>query len=139
MGIKITITTETAAEAVQLVQDLASVMPGMQQSEIPAKTDVSTVEDPRRTKPETKKKEDPVKSDKPVHTEEPDTNEPEEEEDTGPVPTVVELRAKAQEVGKTPEDKKAIKALLDEFESKSISDVPENKRAAFMKRLEGLA
>lgn len=55
-----------------------------------------------------------------------------------PAPTIVELRAKAQEVGITPEVKKAIKTLLDEFKSKSISDVPEEKRAAFLARLEDL-
>lgn len=54
------------------------------------------------------------------------------------IPTVVELRAKAQEKGTTPEGKKAIKALLDEFGSKSISDVPENVRIAFLRRLEAL-
>lgn len=51
------------------------------------------------------------------------------------VPDVVELRAKAKEVSKTPESKKKIKALLNEFSSKSISDVPESKRAEFLKRL----
>ncbi|SDG48400.1 hypothetical protein [Desulfosporosinus hippei] len=58
--------------------------------------------------------------------------------ETEKVPTVVELRAKAQEKGTTPEGKKAIKALLDEFGSKSISDVPEEKRAAFLLKLEAL-
>lgn len=66
---------------------------------------------------------------KPVVTE---TKTPEE------IPTVVDLRAIAQEKGKTPEGKKAIKALLDEYESKSISNVPEEKRAAFFAALEGL-
>lgn len=46
MPIQITITVETAAEAVQLVQDLASTMSGMNPSDIPAKTEVSTVEQP---------------------------------------------------------------------------------------------
>lgn len=54
------------------------------------------------------------------------------------VPTVVELRAKAQEKGETLEGKKAIKALLEEFSSKSISDIPEEKRSAFLARLEEL-
>lgn len=54
------------------------------------------------------------------------------------IPTVVELRAKAQEKGKTAEGKKAIKALLDEFGAKSISDVEENDRIGFMRRLEEL-
>lgn len=51
-------------------------------------------------------------------------------------PTVVELRAKAQEVGTTPEAKKAIKALLDKFDAKSISSIPEEKRADFLTELD---
>lgn len=52
--------------------------------------------------------------------------------------SVVDLRAKAQEVGKTQEAKKAIKELLTKFECKSISDIPADKRADFMKGLENL-
>lgn len=61
-------------------------------------------------------------------------------EETPPVdiPSVVDLRAKAQEKATSVEAKKAIKALLDEFGSKSISDVPEEKRAAFLAKLEEL-
>lgn len=51
------------------------------------------------------------------------------------IPTVVDLRAKAQEKGGTPEGKKAIKALLDAFGSKSISDVPEERRTEFLQKL----
>jgi|GEM_PF-2974548 len=54
------------------------------------------------------------------------------------IPTVVELRAAAQEKGKTPEGKQAIRELLNKFGSKSISDVPEKKRAAFLAELEAL-
>ena len=60
------------------------------------------------------------------------------ETDTEEIPTVVELRAAAQMKGGTPEGKRAIKALLDKFESKSISDVPEDKRTAFLQALEDL-
>lgn len=62
----------------------------------------------------------------------------EEAEGEEKIPTIVELRAKAQEKGTTPEGKKAIKALLDEFGSKSISDVEESKRLKFLRRLEAL-
>ncbi|MBU5677887.1 hypothetical protein KQI88_15825 [Alkaliphilus sp. MSJ-5] len=58
--------------------------------------------------------------------------------DMADIPTVVDLRAKAQEKGKTAEGKKAIKALLDKYDSKSISNVPEEVRAAFMADLEAL-
>ena len=63
---------------------------------------------------------------------------PSTETETAEIPTVVELRAAAQTKGGTPEGKKAIKALLDKFESKSISDVPEDKRTAFLQALEDL-
>lgn len=62
----------------------------------------------------------------------------EEKTSTENIPSVVELRAKAQEKATSVEAKKAIKALLDEFGSKSISNVPEDKRAEFMARLEEL-
>jgi hypothetical protein len=55
---------------------------------------------------------------------------------TSDAPTVVELRAKAQEVGTSSEAKKAIKALLDKFEAKSISSIPEEKRADFLAELD---
>ncbi|MEH7462752.1 hypothetical protein V7166_11925 [Bacillus thuringiensis] len=76
---------------------------------------------------------------------EPTTSEPKKEEtpkveekEDIKVPSVVELRSMAQEKGKTPEGKKAIKTLLVEFESKSISNVPEEKRAEFLAELEKL-
>lgn len=105
------------------------------------------VEKPKRgsqgtTKPE--KQQDTKSDSKPVEdpkTEEEttgDTAETETGTGTEEVPTVVELRAKAQEKGTTPEGKKAIKELLVEFESKSISDVPEEKRTAFLHKLEAL-
>jgi len=54
------------------------------------------------------------------------------------IPTIVELRAAAQTKGGTPEGKKAIKALLDEIGSKNMTEIPEDKRAAFIQRLEAL-
>jgi len=54
------------------------------------------------------------------------------------VPTVVELRAKAQSAGATADAKKAIKALLDKFGSKSISDIPEERRADFLAELDSV-
>ena len=44
----------------------------------------------------------------------------------------------AQLKGGTADGKRAIKALLNGFESKSISDVPEDKRTAFIVALEAL-
>lgn len=89
-------------------------------------------------------KTDPVKTE-PVQTEgspkitDPQKDSPEQTgTDTTVIPTVVELRAKAQEKGTTPEQKQSIKTLLDKYESKSISSLPEDKRAAFLVDLEAL-
>ena len=71
-----------------------------------------------------------------------ETGKPEEQHqdsDAGQdIPDVTVLRAAAQEKGKTPEGKKAIKDLLTSFDSKSISAIPEDKRAAFLAALEDL-
>ncbi|WGV57816.1 hypothetical protein QIH01_20305 [Brevibacillus brevis] len=87
---------------------------------------------------------------KPVSKEEPKNEEgqgdtggtdADTDKDTGgdeDIPTVVQLRAKAQEIGKTAEGKATIKALLEKFGSKSLSDVPDEKRAVFMAELDKL-
>jgi len=69
-------------------------------------------------------------AEEPMESEEPST-----ETETEEIPTVVELRAAAQEKGGTPEGKKAIKALLDEIGSKNLTEIPEEKRAAFIQKL----
>ena len=123
MSIQIKITANSADEIVQLVQDLASVLPGMDPAAIPLKTEVSTVD------PEPKpglKQDDNTQS---------ETSQPTLFEN---IPDIVELRAKAQEKGKTPEGKKAIKDLLEKYGCQSISTVPEEKRAAFLAELEAL-
>lgn len=121
MPIQITITANSAGEIVQLVQDIASVLPGMDPATIPPKTEVSTL-DPE---PEPKTGAQPQD----------ETNQPTLFEN---IPDIVELRAKAQEKGKTPEGKKAIKALLEKYGCRSISTVPEEKRAEFLAELEAL-
>jgi len=63
---------------------------------------------------------------------------PQVEVDEVEIPTVVELRAEAQKHGQSPDGKKAIKALLTKFGSKSVSDVPEDKRAEFLAELTAL-
>ncbi|MTI56127.1 hypothetical protein [Geosporobacter ferrireducens] len=97
---------------------------------------------PEKQKKQTKEETKPAKQ-VDTQTENDLSNEPENTpgEATGEapyIPTVVELRAKAQEKGDTTEGKKAIKALLDKFNSKSISNVPEKDRAAFLSALEAL-
>lgn len=91
-------------------------------------------DEPAPTPPEPETPSEPATPSEPESTTPP---APETESDA-PAPTVVELRSKAQEKGTTPEEKSAIKALLVEFESKSISDVPEGKRAAFLAALDEL-
>lgn len=114
MSIQIKITANSADEVVQLVQDLASVLPGMDPAAIPPKTEVSTLDT------------------------EPENPEPEIQEKQKNIPDVVDLRKVAQEKGKTPEGKKAIKGLLQKYGCQSISAVPEEKRAEFLAELEAL-
>ena len=97
------------------------------------------------TKPEKEKQPDPEPAadpevvDETTPEETPDSVTKEAVEDTTPeteeIPTIVELRAAAQKKGGTPEGKKAIKALLDEIGSKNLTEIPEEKRAAFIQKL----
>ena len=129
MNITLNIQADSPEELRQAITGLAA-FGGIVPAQAVAQT---TAEKPSRTRT---KPAEPVQSD-PEPTKEDEVLETIEHDDT-PVPTVVELRAKAQEAGKTPDDKKAIKALLDKYESKSISDVPEDKRAAFLAGLESI-
>ena len=135
MPIQIHITGESAGEAVKELSDLASHFLSDPVKEEKPKRQIRKQEEPEKQKApkESEKAEEPEESEESAE-EESESSDSDDEY----VPTVVELRAKAQEVGKTPEAKKAIKALLDEFGSKSISDVPEGKRAALMAALEAL-
>ncbi|MFB0845737.1 hypothetical protein [Paenibacillus oleatilyticus] len=132
MSIQITINGGDAAEAIKELSALAAGINGQASTAAPA------LEAPKAPRGRAATKPTPAAAEEEPKNEAAESGPGEEDED-GPVPTVVELRAKAQEVGTTPEAKKAIKALLDEFGSKSISDVPENKRHAFMSGLAGLA
>jgi hypothetical protein len=123
MLITLNIQAETPQELQQAIAGLASLN-GVAAS---APTGTTAPKSSRSTvKPQEPAKEaDPVKDE----TAEPETT------DTGSdeyVPTVIELRAKSSEVGTTPEGKKAIKALLDKYSSASLSNVPEDERAAFL-------
>lgn len=144
MSIQIVINGENADEA---IRELAVLSAGIAGRITPAES-VPTPETPKTehaarnagTKPE------PAKAPPAAPPESQDESgdiesEPDDDPDVTdePIPTVVELRAKAQEIGKTSEGKKAIKDLLNKFGSKSISDIPENKRAAFLRALEELA
>lgn len=126
MAIEITITAKSAKEVVALVQDLASVLPGMDPEKIPASTKVSTIEE---TKPE------------PEPQPEPESNQEQQEEPAAAkerIPDIVEIRKLAMEKGATPEGKEAIKELLKKFGCRNISSIPEEKRAAFLAGLEAI-
>lgn len=75
--------------------------------------------------------------DEPIQTHSPDPD-PEPTAEPENIPTVVELRAKAQEKSKIADGKKAIKELLEKFGCTAISKVPEESRAALMVELEAL-
>lgn len=117
MPITITIEAADAKEVRQLVQDLADTITGMKDEDIPADTKVSTLEQPEPKD---------------------DQEQAEKQESAKPenVPTVEEIRAKAQALGVG--KKSEIKALLDEFGVKNLSAIPEDHRAEFMSRLEEL-
>jgi hypothetical protein len=87
---------------------------------------------------------DPAETDKPKRNRSSSNPEADPElatqsdtEASASVPTIVELRAKAQEKG-TAKGKDAIKSLLSEFGYESISTIPEEKRADFLTALEAL-
>lgn len=140
MNITLNIQVDSLAELQYAIAGLAGIVGGAVTT-LPAAQE----EKPKRasrptTKPEKQPDLEPVKEPETTDesTESTDSEETDQSDDQEYTPTVVELRAKAQEKGKTPEGKKAIKALLEEFGSKSISDIPEEKRAAFLARLEEL-
>lgn len=85
----------------------------------------------KRTKP---KKEVPAEEE----AQEEQTTAKDTEEFVQAVPSVAEIRDCAKEKGKTAEGKAAIKSLLETYNSKSISTLPEESRAAFMADLEAI-
>lgn len=132
MNITLSIVAGSSAELQEAINGLASfaVIPGG------AATSKSEPEKSKRSNKATTQTEkapetEPVVESVAVE----DTEETQPEETPEEIPTVVELRAEAQKHGQSPEGKKAIKALLVKFGSKSISDVPEGKRTAFMVEL----
>lgn len=135
-----------APELVEAINNLAkaTLARSLSVTEAAATVDRTPTSQTEKPKRERSKKQDDVEAQPPEKAQPEQPNEPESHESSASdtsqsssddVPTVVELRAKAQEVGTTPEAKKAIKALLEKFGAKSISDVPEDERAYFMAEL----
>lgn len=159
MSVQIHIVGENAAEALKELSVLAAPLTGGQSLAAIATTELPKQEKPARSSRSTTKQESasekeeqqtkqehapekekgqPADTD-PVDDAE-DAGQPEESgEDGGYIPTPVELRAKATEVGTTPDAKKAVKALLEKYGCANISAVPDNHRVSFMKDLEALA
>jgi hypothetical protein len=126
MNITVNIVAETPEEVMTAITKLATFGKTSEQVKKPSTRGNKAVEP-----------EKPVEPEQPVKEEIPNKSQT-EDPISAAVPTVVELRAAAQEKGKTPEGKKQIKNLLNSFDSKSISAVPEDKRVAFLAALEEL-
>lgn len=127
MPITINVTGDSAAEVQQLVADLAGTMS--------TKNDEETPEDKpkqQRKRQSTSKKKDEPKTEEKSKTEKPGN--------TTDIPSVVDIRAKAKEITDADTSKRPeVKALLDEFDCKNITSIPEDRRTEFMERLEELA
>ena len=128
MNITLNIVAGSSAELQEAINGLASQV---------VVTGIAPKVEPLKTKKEVKPVVQPDKDPDPVVESGTTDAPPEETDETVPVPTIVELRATAAAKGASA-GKAKVKALLDKFESKSISDVPEDKRAAFMQALEEL-
>lgn len=139
MSVQIHINGDNAAEAVKELATLASHLGGQAVPTAPAQAEQPKASRSSKPSKNAPKEETPPEADPEEPEDNPSDDLDEEPEISEEVPSVVDLRAKASEIGKTPELKAKIKALLDEFGSKSVSEVPEKKRPAFMKRLEALA
>jgi hypothetical protein len=137
MPVQITINGADAAES---LRELSALAVGLTGAPAIAPAPVKETEAPKQTRRLKLKEELAVEKNEPDE-EEPAAQPADDDEGGGgagePIPTDVELRAKAQEVGKTA-GKEKVKALLDEYESSNITGIPENKRAAFMRDLEAL-
>jgi len=139
--IQITLQAANAADARQLIQDLAGTM------QIPPQTHVSTVPasaaspqdqlDTPATSPASKAAPQEPEVE-PINNDEPETDNSDASDE--PIPTDVELRVLAAEIGKKgPEAKKKIKELLGKYGVPNITAVPNAKRVAFKRDLGALA
>ncbi|MBD2861629.1 hypothetical protein [Paenibacillus oceani] len=143
MPVQITINGADAAESLRELSALAVGLTGSTAALATAPAPVKPVETeaPKQTR-RTKKEEPAVEKNDPVDEDPAAKPDDSREDDEGdhrgePIPTDVELRAKAQEVGKKA-GKEEVKALLDKYESSNITGIPDDKRVAFMRDLEAL-
>lgn len=147
MAVNIHISGETAAEALKDLSQLASGLLSGAAAPTAAPSDASKQEKParggRQTKPVDDPKPEPEKpagepEAEPIQEDDPAPEESDPDVTDEPIPSVVDLRAKAAEVGADAAKKPKIKALLDEFQVPNITAVPENRRAEFLRRLSAL-
>ena len=78
---------------------------------------------------------DPSTSDQPAAT--PGSAEPQQKHPEAPKPTLVELRAFVAEKS-TPENRPKIKAILEKYGVKKLTELPEDQYPALMREVEGL-
>ncbi|WP_217598042.1 hypothetical protein [Cohnella sp. GbtcB17] len=141
MSVQIIINGENAAEA---LSELSSLSGGFAAK--PVATIAETPKTERAPRTTRTKTEQPKEEAPPAETEDPDVSDEDVESLGGrdaaadeSVPSDVELRGVAAEIGKKgPDAKKAIKALLDKYGVPNITAVPANKRIAFKAELEQL-
>lgn len=128
--IQIILQAANAADVQQLVHDLAGTMSGQSASWIPEqqpKRPQKAAEPERKeTKVDVEAIEKEIEEEATAATQEND------------IPTPEVLRAKAQELGRDAAKKPKIRALLSKYGSPNVSEVPEDKRAAFLADLEAL-
>lgn len=122
-----------APEVVSALNNLAEALKGTPQvakEDKPVKQESKKESKPKEENKEEKPKDEPKEDSKPKE-------ESKEEKETASVPDPADLRAKAGELSKSGK-KEEVKALLGEFEAKTLSAIPEDKRAEFLERLEEL-
>lgn len=145
MSVQIVINGENANEA---IQELAALSAGI--APVEAAPAPGTPKKAERTARAARNKPEPAKAPaaappelEPESEDEP-VNDESETDDSGasdePIPTDVELRELARNIGaKGPEAKAAIKELLGKYGVPNITAVPNDKRIAFKRELEALA
>lgn len=122
-----------APEVVAALNNLAEAMKGAPQATVkdkPVKQETKKDSKPKDENKEEKPKDEPKEEVK-------SKDEPKEDKEAASVPDPADLRAKAGELSKSGK-KEEVKALLAEFEAKTLSAIPEDKRAEFLERLEEL-
>lgn len=131
MPVQITINGDNAAQAIEEFSALSAAFIGAPAAPI------------QEEKPKRQRAATPSKEEKPAQVEAPE--QPEEtssgdtsSDDAEDIPSAVDLRAKAQELGQDAANKPKIKALLDKYEAKNITALRDDQRAGFMRDLEAL-